>query len=71
MPYLQHNQLDCTDKLIECVESIDREDMDCDTCLKTQERLSDKIDDPELLEFAIENFSEKIIFANRQSLLMA
>ncbi len=40
------------------MESTDIEDMDCDTCLKMQEKLSDEIDDPEFLEFNIENFSE-------------
>ena len=32
--------------------------MDCDTCLKMREILSDEIDDMEFLEFAIENFRE-------------
>jgi len=50
--------LDCIDKLVECMECIDIEEMDCDTCFKMQEILTDEIDDPEFLEFAIENFSE-------------
>lgn len=37
------------------VQSIDREDIDCDTCFKKQVILNDEIDDPESLEFAIEN----------------
>ncbi len=41
----------CIEKLIECMESIDIEEMDCDTCLKMQEILSGEIDDPEFLEF--------------------
>ncbi len=40
------------------MESIDIEEMDCDTCFKMQEMLRDEIDDPEFLSFAIENFSE-------------
>ncbi len=40
------------------MEGIDIEDMDCDTCFKMQEMLSDEIDDPEFLNFAIDNFSE-------------
>ncbi len=40
------------------MKSIDIEEMDCDTCIKTQEILSDEIDDPEFLEFAIENLDE-------------
>ena len=40
------------------MESIDIEDIDCDTCFKMQGILSDEIDDPEFLEFAIDNFYE-------------
>ena len=36
----------------------------CDTCLKTQEILSDEIDDPEFLEFTIENYSEMFGYIN-------
>ncbi len=32
--------------------------MNCDTCFKMQEILTGKFDDPEFLEFAIENHSE-------------
>ena len=53
-----HVSLDSIEKLAECMEGIDIEDMDCDTCLKMQEILSDEIEDPEFLEFAIENLSE-------------
>ena len=38
------------------MESIDIDEMDCDTCYKIQEKLRDEIDDPEFLEFTIENF---------------
>ena len=40
------------------MESIDIEDMDCDTCLIMQGILTDEIDDSEFLEFAIDNLSE-------------
>ncbi len=40
------------------MESIDTEEMDCDTCFKMQEILREEIDDPKFLAFAIENFSE-------------
>ena len=40
------------------MEGIDIDDMDCDTCFKMQEILTDEIDDPEFLEFAIENLDE-------------
>ncbi len=48
-----HVSLDCIEKLIECMEGIDTDEIDCDTCFKMQEILSDEIDDPEFLEFAI------------------
>ncbi len=57
-PYFHKISLDCIEQLIECMESIDIEEMDCDTCFKMQEILSDEIDDPEFIEFAIESFSE-------------
>ncbi len=57
-PYFHQISLDCIEKLVECMESMDIEEMDCDTCLKIQEILSDEIDDTEFLEFAIENLEE-------------
>ncbi len=57
-PYFHKISLDCIEKLIECMESIDIEEMDCDTCLKMQEILSDEINDEEFLEFAIDNLDE-------------
>ncbi len=63
-PYFHQISLNCIEKLVECMESIDIEDMDCDTCLKMQEILSDEIDDPEFLDFAIENFGEMFGYIN-------
>ena len=56
--YFHQISQDCIRKLVECMEGIDIEDMDCDTCIKMQEILSDEIDNPEFLEFAIDNLSE-------------
>ncbi|HDY88252.1 MAG TPA: hypothetical protein ENH82_09090 [bacterium] len=56
-PYFHQISMDCLEKLVECMEGIDIEDMDCVTCFKMQEMLSDEIDDPEFLNFAIDNFS--------------
>ena len=53
-----HVSLYCIEKSAECMESIDIEDMDCDTCFNVQGMLSDEIDDTEFLEFAIDSFSE-------------
>jgi hypothetical protein len=57
-PYFHQISMNCLEKLVDCMEGIDIEDMDCVTCFKMQEMLSDEFDDPEFLEFAIENFSE-------------
>ncbi len=35
-----------------------------DTCFKMQEILSDEIDDPEFLDFAIKNYSEMFGYIN-------
>ncbi len=56
-PYFHQISLDCLEKLVDCMEGIDIEDMDCVTCFKMQEMLSDEIDDSEFLNFAIDNFS--------------
>jgi hypothetical protein len=57
-PSFHQISLDCIEKLAECMESIDLEEMDCDTCFKMQEILRDEFDDLEFLEFAIGNYSE-------------
>ncbi len=48
-PYHHQISLDCIEKLVECMESIDIDERDCDTCLIMQEILSDEIDDEEFL----------------------
>ena len=35
--------LGCIEKLVECMEGIDIEEMDCDTCFKMQEILREEI----------------------------
>ncbi len=63
-PYFHQISLDCIEKLVECMEGIYIEEMDCDTCFKMQEILYDEIDDPEFLEFAVENYSEMFGYIN-------
>ncbi len=63
-PYFHQISLDFIEKLVECMEGIDIEEMDCDTCLKTQEILSDEIDDEDFLNFAIDNYSEMFGYIN-------
>ncbi len=61
-PYFHQISLDCIEKLVGCMKGIDMEEMDCDTCLKTQEILCDEIDDEEFLGFAIDNLDELISY---------
>ena len=56
--YFHQISQDCIMKLVECIESIDIENMDCDTCIKMQEILCDEIEDEEFLSFAIDNLEE-------------
>ncbi len=58
-PYFHQISMDCLEKLVECMESIDIEEIDADTsCQIEKQILEDEFDDPEFLEFAIENYSE-------------
>ena len=63
-PYFHQISLNCKDKLVECMESFDIEEMDRGTCFKMHEILRGEIDDPEFLEFAIENFCEMFGYIN-------
>ena len=42
-PYLHQISLECIEEIAVCMESIDTEEMDCDTCLIVQEILSDEL----------------------------
>ena len=57
-PCMHQLSFECMEKLVECMEGVDIEDIDCDTCYRMQEILIDEIDDHEFLEFAIDNFIE-------------
>ncbi len=61
-PYFHQISQDCIEKLVECMKGIDIEEMDCDTCFKMQEILSDEIDDEEFFDFAIDNLSELLSY---------
>ncbi len=63
-PYFHQISLDCIEKLAECMDGIDIEEMDCYICLKMQEILREEINDPEFLEFAIEHYSEMFGYIN-------
>jgi len=51
------------EKLIECQGKFNKGEIDADTCFKIEKQiLTDEIDDPEFLGFAIENFSEMMLY---------
>jgi len=46
-PYLHQISLDCIEKLVECMEGIDIEEIDADTSFKIDKQiLTDEYDDP-------------------------
>ncbi len=57
-PYFHQISLECIEEIAAYMESLDTEEMDCDTYLKMQEILSDEIEDEEFFDFAIDNLSE-------------
>ncbi len=64
-PYFHQISLDCLDKLVECIERFNKGEIDADTSSKIEKQiLVDEFDDPEFLEFAIENFSEMFGYIN-------
>ncbi len=63
--YFHQISLDCIDKLVECMEGIDIEEIDADTSSKIEKQiLTDEIQDTEFLNFAIENYSEMFGYIN-------
>jgi hypothetical protein len=60
--YFHQISQDCIEKLTERMEGIDTGEIDCDTCLIMQEILCNEIDDPEFLEFAIDNLNELLSY---------
>ncbi|MFQ5962681.1 MAG: hypothetical protein ACE5KZ_00170 [Candidatus Scalinduaceae bacterium] len=62
-PYFHQISLVCIEKLVECMESFEIGELDDDTCSEIEKQiLTDEIDDPEFLEFAIENFTELLSY---------
>jgi hypothetical protein len=53
--YLHQISLDCLEKLVECIGRFNKGEIDTDTsCQIEKQILTDEIDDPELLNFAVE-----------------
>ncbi len=60
--YFHQISLECIEEIAVCMEGIDIEEIDCDTCHIMQEILSDEIDDEEFFDFAIDNLSELLSY---------
>ncbi len=62
-PYLHQLSLDCIAKLVVCMEKFKKDEINADTSFEIATHiLTDEIDDPVFLDFAIENLTE-LIFA--------
>ncbi len=62
-PYLHQLSLDCIAKLVVCMEKFKKDEINTDTSFEIATQiLTDEIDDPVFLDFAIENLNE-LIFA--------
>ena len=58
-PYFHQISLNCLAKLVKCIKRFNKGEIDADTsCQIEKQILTDEIDDPELLNFAVENISE-------------
>ncbi len=56
--YVNQISMDCLEKLVDCRGRINKGEIDANTsCQIEKQILTDEIDDPEFLEFAIENLS--------------
>ena len=62
-PYIHQLSLDCIEKLVECMEKFKKGEINADTSFEIATQiLTDEIDDPEFLDFAIENLSELLFY---------
>ncbi len=58
-PYFHQISMDCLEKLVDCIGRFNKGEIDADTsCQIEKQILTDEIDDPEFLNFAVENISE-------------
>ncbi len=61
-PYFRQISLNCIEKLVECIERINKGEIDADTSSKVEKQiLFDEFDDPEFLELAIVLYSNILI----------
>ena len=64
-PYFHQISMDCLEKLVDCIGRFNNGEIDADTsCQIEKQILTGEIDDPELLNFAVENYSEMFGYIN-------
>jgi hypothetical protein len=62
-PYFHQISMDCLEKLVDCIAKLNKGEIDTDTsCQIEKQILTDEIDDPEFLEFAIDNLNELLSY---------
>ncbi len=55
--------MDCLEKLVDCIGRFNKGEIDADTsCQIEKQILVDEFDDPEFLEFAIENYIKMMCY---------
>ncbi len=55
--------MNCLEKLVDCIERFNNNEIDADTsCQIEKQILTDEIQDTELLNFAIENYTELFLY---------
>ncbi len=64
-PYFHQISLNCIEKLVNCIERFNKGKIDADTSSKIEKQILEaEFDDPEFLNFAIENYSEMFGYIN-------
>ncbi|MEE9605263.1 MAG: hypothetical protein V3V70_06800 [Candidatus Scalindua sp.] len=62
-PYFHQISMNCLEKLVDCIERFNNDEIDADTSYKISKQiLTDEIQDTELLNFAIENYTELFLY---------
>jgi hypothetical protein len=62
-PYFHQISMNCLEKLVDCIAKLNKGEIDADTsCQIEKQILTDEIQDPEFLEFAIDNLNELLSY---------
>ncbi len=62
-PYFHQISMNCLEKLVDCIGKFNKGEIDADTsCQIEKQILTDEIQDPEFINFAVENISELLSY---------